>query len=212
MPQETSKRTSAELAAFKRRDYDVLLIRERDDPRYAVICPELGCASQGDTRDEAISMITDAVTLWLDCYLRDGETPPTHPNGMAEMLDEYPASDYMVETASIRPIDWDDVIASCTARIEANPADTEALIERGGAYLSSYNERLALADYENVVFQNPEVAAAYRGRGEVLCNMGNYDDAVVQYDAALRLDPYDEITLSNLRHAYVMIHRSRQSA
>lgn len=40
---------------------------------YAVFCPALrGCASQGETRDEAIENIKDAMRLWLEVAKEDG--------------------------------------------------------------------------------------------------------------------------------------------
>ena len=46
--------------------YDVVLIKS--DEGYAVSCPALpGCWSQGDTRDEALENIRDAITEYLDC-------------------------------------------------------------------------------------------------------------------------------------------------
>lgn len=37
------------------------------DEGWAVSCPDLkGCHSQGDTRDEAIKNITEAIRLWLE--------------------------------------------------------------------------------------------------------------------------------------------------
>lgn len=37
------------------------------DEGWAVSCPDLpGCHSQGETRDEALANIKDAIRLWLD--------------------------------------------------------------------------------------------------------------------------------------------------
>lgn len=37
------------------------------DEGWAVSCPDLpGCHSQGDTREEAITRITEAIQLWLE--------------------------------------------------------------------------------------------------------------------------------------------------
>ena len=48
--------------------YQVVLIKS--DEGYAVTCPALpGCWSQGDTRDDAILNIADAITLYLKCTL-----------------------------------------------------------------------------------------------------------------------------------------------
>ena len=47
-------------------EYEVLLLSHPEEPGYAVICPTLGCASQGDTREEALEMIAEAITLYLN--------------------------------------------------------------------------------------------------------------------------------------------------
>ena len=39
----------------------------QSDEGWAVSCPDLpGCHSQGDTRDQALENIRDAIRLWLD--------------------------------------------------------------------------------------------------------------------------------------------------
>jgi predicted RNase H-like HicB family nuclease len=56
--------------------YPVVLEREADG-RYSVWVPDLpGCASMGDTRDEALVNIREAVELYLDDLRAHGETPP----------------------------------------------------------------------------------------------------------------------------------------
>lgn len=59
MSSETSSaETKSELITrFKQRDYEVLLMNEPNHPGYSVLCPELGCASQGGDTDEALEML-----------------------------------------------------------------------------------------------------------------------------------------------------------
>jgi predicted RNase H-like HicB family nuclease len=46
-------------------NYRINLFQTREG--WAVSCPELpGCHSQGETREEAIEEIKDAIRLWLD--------------------------------------------------------------------------------------------------------------------------------------------------
>jgi predicted RNase H-like HicB family nuclease len=46
--------------------YEVILHPDTEDGGYWVECPELsGCASQGDTLEEALYMITDAIEGYL---------------------------------------------------------------------------------------------------------------------------------------------------
>lgn len=58
-----------------------VVLSEEPDGRWSVWCPELpGCASYGDSRNEAISKIREAITL----YLEPSELPDT-PN--SELLE-----------------------------------------------------------------------------------------------------------------------------
>ncbi len=46
----------------KRKDYNVILHSDREDGGFWVECPSLpGCSSQGDTVEEALAMIKDAI-------------------------------------------------------------------------------------------------------------------------------------------------------
>lgn len=40
---------------------------EREDDGYVALCPELDVASQGDTVEEALANLRDAVELFLEC-------------------------------------------------------------------------------------------------------------------------------------------------
>ena len=60
-------------------------ILERDvDGGYSVWVPDLpGCASQGDTYDEALANIRDAITLYVDSLRAEGRPIP-EPRTQAE--------------------------------------------------------------------------------------------------------------------------------
>jgi len=46
---------------------------EREDDQYLSLCPELDLASYGDTVEDALSHLKDAVLLYLDTIEQDGE-------------------------------------------------------------------------------------------------------------------------------------------
>ena len=57
--------------------YTVLLERE-DDGGYVVSVPALpGCISQGDTRDEALANIREAIALYIEDCRAAGDPVPT---------------------------------------------------------------------------------------------------------------------------------------
>ena len=55
------------------------IVIEGDSDGYFVSCPGLqGCYSQGDTYEEAVENIKDAIRLHIDDRLADGEEIPEH--------------------------------------------------------------------------------------------------------------------------------------
>ena len=59
------------------RSYRFSVVIERDKDGYFVFCPELqGCYSQGDTYEEALRNIRDAIHLHLEDRLESGEEIP----------------------------------------------------------------------------------------------------------------------------------------
>ncbi len=59
------------------RSYRFSVVIEKDKDGYFAFCPELqGCYSQGDTYEEALENIRDAVHLHLEDRLESGEEVP----------------------------------------------------------------------------------------------------------------------------------------
>ena len=57
------------------RNLSLTVVINREDDRYVAQCLEIDISSFGDTQDEAIAMITEALELWFE------ETPiPEHFN------------------------------------------------------------------------------------------------------------------------------------
>jgi predicted RNase H-like HicB family nuclease len=57
-------------------EYEVVLTRE-EDGGYSVTVPALpGCVSQGKTRDEALTMIREAIELYLESLEAHGDPIP----------------------------------------------------------------------------------------------------------------------------------------
>jgi len=55
------------------------IVIEADSDGYSVSCPALqGCYSQGDTYEEAVEDIKDAIRLHIEDCLADGEEIPEH--------------------------------------------------------------------------------------------------------------------------------------
>jgi predicted RNase H-like HicB family nuclease len=55
------------------------IVLENDSHGYFVSCPALqGCYSQGDTYEEAVTNMKDAIRLHIEDRLEDGEEIPEH--------------------------------------------------------------------------------------------------------------------------------------
>lgn len=56
--------------------YPVVLTKE-EDGKYSVFAPDLpGCQSWGNTREEAIDHIREAIELWIEDAIEEGEEVP----------------------------------------------------------------------------------------------------------------------------------------
>jgi len=59
------------------KNYRFSVVIERDAEGYYVFCPELqGCYTQGDTYEEALENIKDAIRLHVEDRLESGEEIP----------------------------------------------------------------------------------------------------------------------------------------
>ncbi len=90
--------------------YTVILSPDPETGGYSVSCPALpGALSEGDTRDEALANIREAIELWLEVSRERGEpTPEESPDvlvaGIAQTLEhrEELGWDTAIETAVVR--------------------------------------------------------------------------------------------------------------
>jgi predicted RNase H-like HicB family nuclease len=56
-------------------NYNLPIIIEKDEDGYLAYCPELqGCYTQGDTYEEALANIEDAIALHIQDRVENGET------------------------------------------------------------------------------------------------------------------------------------------
>lgn len=61
------------------RKYTFPVIIEKDEDGYFALCPSLqGCYTQGDTLDEVMENIEEAVQLHVESRLQHGEEVPEH--------------------------------------------------------------------------------------------------------------------------------------
>ena len=161
-----------------REEYEVLLVQHPEDRGYAVPCPVLDCASQGETREEALEMIADTIALYLDSFARDGEEAPHDPDAVGQMFAEYEADGCAVKKTAVQPADWDTIIVRCDVAILECPSDIKALVERGNTQLNKRDNDRAIGDYDVAISLDPGYAEAYRGRGDAHFSMRVYDRTI----------------------------------
>jgi antitoxin HicB len=59
------------------REFTVILEPNGDEPGYTATVPALpGCISLGDTLDEALENVRDAIELWISMARKKGESVP----------------------------------------------------------------------------------------------------------------------------------------
>lgn len=92
--------------------------------------------------------------------------------------------------------DADRQIAGCTAVIESGRETREvmgiALANRAFGYGSKGDQAKALASFSQAIELYPAYANARWGRGDVQAERSAWDEAILDYDAALTIDPKDD--------------------
>ncbi len=59
------------------REYTIILEPDPDEGGFTVLVPALpGCITEGDTRDEAIANAKEAIALYIESLLADGQDIP----------------------------------------------------------------------------------------------------------------------------------------
>jgi antitoxin HicB len=71
---------------MKEYQYTIILYPDLEEGGYTVTVPVLpGCVTQGETLEEAIAMAKDAIRLYVESLIADGETVPEeheHPQAI----------------------------------------------------------------------------------------------------------------------------------
>jgi predicted RNase H-like HicB family nuclease len=72
-----AKQRPKKSTAKKKRTYLFPVLIEKDEEAYVASCPALdGCVTQGDTYEEALANVKEAIELLLECLRDDGEPIP----------------------------------------------------------------------------------------------------------------------------------------
>ena len=85
--------------------------------------------------------------------------------------------------------DLNQAITDFTAAIRLNPHYTDAFFARGTAYMKSNQWSLAENDFSNVLTGHPDHFGALQNRAIVRGNIGDFQGALQDLNAAVRIDP-----------------------
>jgi tetratricopeptide (TPR) repeat protein len=95
---------------------------------------------------------------------------------------------------------YDAAIADFTIVIALNPADAAgAFNNRGYAYLQLHDLDAALMDFHRAIVRDPQNFRAYMNRATVYKNIGQFNLAMQDLLAALRINPDDRAVKSNIQ-------------
>ncbi|ACI52414.1 protein of unknown function UPF0150 [Gluconacetobacter diazotrophicus PA1 5] len=90
--------------------YPIVIERGSDAEAYGVVVPDLpGCFSAGDTFDEAVSNASEAIALWVEDAIDNGQSipRPSSLDGLRASL-EWSGPEWIWGFASVDPTLFDD--------------------------------------------------------------------------------------------------------
>lgn len=90
--------------------YPIVIEHGTDTTAYGVIVPDLpGCFSAGDTLDEAITNAPEAIALWIESALDDGQSIP-QPSALEELRasSEWVGPEWIWGFAQVDPAIFDE--------------------------------------------------------------------------------------------------------
>ena len=99
---------------------------------------------------------------------------------------------HLMAAVAARQGRWEQCVAAATNALALQPANTEALANRGAALRMLGRIEEALADYDRALAVAPGVAEVHNNRGVALAALNRHDEAIASYTRALELRPeYD---------------------
>ena len=83
------------------------------------------------------------------------------------------------------------------------PVEKQAMkmLNSSNDYLQKGNLKMALEECELAIQMMPDLAIAYNKRGEIYDEMGNWENAIIDYQKAIQLDPEFEEAWDNMLSA-----------
>jgi len=137
---------------------------------------------------------------------------------MAEMLEKaleleakQPLANEIKNRMAVMGItDIDKAIAEYSEELQSKPNDASvknalasAYYIRGLSYTSAGDHAKSIEDYSNAIKNEPEYPLAFNKRGWANLEIGNYDQAIKDFEKATQFNPNDEQAKRNIVSAYM---------
>lgn len=109
--------------------------------------------------------------------------------------------------ACVKDKNYKEAIVHYSNGLRKNPSDFFLLSNRSFAYLKLKQYFYALSDADKVILERPDFVKGYFRKAEVLRETFQYDEALLNYGRALKLEPNNDVIISNLRLTAGMCNR-----
>lgn len=107
----------------------------------------------------------------------------------------------------VKEKNYKEAIVQYSNGLKKNPEDFFLYSNRSFAYLKLKQFYYALSDAEKVIELRPDFVKGYFRKAEVLRETFQYDEALLNYGRALKLEPKNDVIISNLRLTAGMCNR-----
>lgn len=107
----------------------------------------------------------------------------------------------------VKEKNYKEAIVHYSNGLRKNPADFFLYSNRSFAYLKLKQYYYALCDADRVILERPDFVKGYFRKAEVLRETYQYDEALLNYGRALKLEPNNDVIISNLRLTAGMCNR-----
>lgn len=109
--------------------------------------------------------------------------------------------------ACVKDKNYKEAVVHYSNGLRKNPTDYFLYSNRSFAYLKLKQYYYALSDAEKVILERPDFVKGYFRKAEVLRETFQYDEALLNYGRALKLEPNNDVIISNLRLTAGMCNR-----
>ena len=160
-----------------------------------------------------------AMSHMLDLWFRFSESPEKSMKLSVEAAqkalvldDSDPRTHSCFASLYIMQRQHDKALASAERAVELSPSGAGAYVSLGLALSFACRFSEAVQHYEQAIRLNPfPPSALLRNLGGAYRAVGRYEDAIVQYKKALKLEPDDLFTHLGLAHTYVKLGREKEA-